>query len=339
MEGKCFSDWVCGCAFIHSFSGTNSKLFSFEDNDSITDIHIGLACYLKPMIAFSIIFCGLIFNFLILLIFTKEKGIREGSSILVCNIIFNDVIILIFNLIVLVHYHFQLIMPFEEFVFNDFLIITQCLTISVGMFSVLALILERFFHILRFVNVDKCKFSPVINNVQYLFAIWISGLLMCLVTLSNMGDADVCHVFRYLTNVVIFIFILVVGMSILNIFTAEKVRFLLESRLMFRELKLLMSLRTTVPLSSVFCVTHVPMFIWTCTDSYYGVHLRIMGIHKNYFSDILLYHIYFCYALFNPVALCVGSELYKRLFEKYLFGIERNKIPFRMSLRNTKNPI
>ena len=318
---KCFSDWICGCVAIHSSSDIDTMLFSFEDRNSITSLHTNLVCYVKPMTTLSIIVCGLFFSFVILFIISRETVLRECSSILISNIIFNDIIIQGIQLIILVHYYFKPIMPFDEFIFNDFLVTTRCFSVSVGMLSVLALNIERFANILRLVNLDKCYSSPIINILKYLVSIWISAFVICLITLFNMNSKDLHNAFSVMTKVLIFVFILVIGFSILNTVIAVKVRQLLERRFMFHKLKMLACLKTTLPLSAVFCVTHIPIIIWTCQHCYYGVHLRIMGIHENSFSDFILYHLYSCYAIFNSVALYFGDDINKRLFSKYFLGI------------------
>ncbi|PSN34609.1 hypothetical protein C0J52_22022 [Blattella germanica] len=302
----CYSDWVCGCIWI-----LKDQDFIAEYHN-VSDFNVILGCYIKPITECPITVVGFAVHIVVVLMFFLEKSLQRAADILILNILINDLIILIVQLIMITHYQFLSIIPQEEFIFNDFLIVVQILTFSVAMLTILALNMERFFHILRFINVDKCQFSPLVRDLQYLFAIWICAIIISISTLTQMNSKHSKHVFSIAICAAIFVFVVIIGLGILNITTGNKVKILLkEKQLIFDDIKLF-------PLSLSFCLTCFPIFIWLSNESYFGVHLRILGI--NYYSliDYVLYHIYFCYPLFNTFAMYFTSNNYKRLFNKYL---------------------
>ncbi|KAJ9588462.1 hypothetical protein L9F63_018195, partial [Diploptera punctata] len=289
--------------------------------------------YIDPIIYILILSTGLVWNVMLLIMFARRKEIRTAANIMIFNIVMGDVMNLIFNLpLQYFGYYYPQYVKLNVPVCVLFVTL-RCMFTSGSALSVVALSAQRFcatwptFHNLR----ARSNLSSLTITIIYILFIWTAASSIVLpdtlgdkvcddkpIGKSGRKSAKIVTLHEFL----IYCFVLPGLMLIFTLMTARRLRKSAREipgdvRHKFHEEARNRGAKVVTALCIVFTISYVPFFMW----GRIATELNLDRFQIPYKTlDNITYYLLFSNPCFNPLALYVTSNTFRRPFNEYMFG-------------------
>ena len=280
--------------------------------------------YIDPIMYVVIIICGLVLNGTLLAIFARHKEIRTTANIMILNLALCDILNVCIN--APVHY----VYPY----YRKKLHILTCRTLlaarqffsSISAISLVALSIQRFCATFSFTH--RKFFNNKCRTVLLVVLVWaISLVISVLPTFMWEYYERMCSYYRNpnTTKVVVVISailycVVYLGFMVgFNLLTARRLR--LSAQEMPGEMRNKIkscrnkSASVVTSMAVLYVMSYVPYWIWSLVVYCYELN-RHTGLAL--FTEYMFKYLLFAHSCFNPVALYISSNTFKRLFRRYL---------------------
>ena len=331
------SNWIDNFPCVEdSESYIGSTRESLEEQTSIIsriEAEFVFRDYIDPIIYISILSTGLVWNVMLLIMFARKKDIRTAPNIMIFNIVMGDVMNLIFNLpLQYFGYYYPQYVRLSVPVCVLFVTL-RCMFTSGSALSVVALSAQRFcatwpaFHNLR----ARSNLSSLTITIIYILLVWAAA--SSIVLPDTLGD-QVCDdkpigksgrksaKIVTLHEFLIYCFVLPGLMFVFTVMTARRLRRSAkempgEARHKVHEDARNRGARVVTALCIVFTISYVPFFMWGRIATCLNLD-RFLTPYKT--LDNITYYLLFSNPCFNPLALYVTSNTFRKHFNEYMFG-------------------
>jgi len=329
--------WINNFPYVkqiqNSLSNTRQSLFYQKSLMAKLEATIIFRDYIDPPLYILILLTGLVWNVVLLLMFARKKEIRTAPNIMIFNIVMADILNLTFNLpLQYFGFYYPMHLRLSEPVCVLFVTL-RCMFTSASALSVVTLSAQRFcatlpaFHSLR----ARSRLSSHVITIAYILLVWVAASSIVLPdTLrekvcdddpgekSGRKSAKVVSLHEFL----VYCFALPGLMFIFTFLTARRLRRSAmdmpgDARHKIHEDARNRGAKVVTALCVVFIISYVPFFMWGRIATTLGLD-RLELPYR--ILDNITYYLLFSNPCFNPLALYVTSNMFRRLFNSYLFG-------------------
>ncbi|XP_069691978.1 bombesin receptor subtype-3-like isoform X2 [Periplaneta americana] len=304
---------------------------SYADNLTLEIVHIEndeheqmlLRSYIQPVLQGIIFVTGLVSNGILLAIFVKHKEMRTSTNIMLINLVVGDIYSLVVNLPL-----FYIYSTFTTWKLGEetckLLRFSRHLGIGVNIFSVTALSVQRYCAALKSSRGKKLKRQL---STFLVVCVWV---LACLFAAphtffagfygSRCSNSGIKHE-SYITIITLFEFIMlcifpVVTISFFTILTGCTLSFTVDKKAKKERQAVRRVTNILAVLTIVVTISYVPYYVYRFLYIWCGLEL---SLKSHTVLQVVLYTLMFCNACFNPVAMYIVSQTFRRYFHFYLF--------------------
>ncbi|PSN30333.1 hypothetical protein C0J52_22919 [Blattella germanica] len=315
FESNCPLLSHCGCVWTKYVEEFGDALASLKDSISHLHEYIVFGTFIDPAVRIPIFIFGSVLNFILLIIFCREKPMRVESNILLFSLCINNILILmIYTPLQYMHMYYR---SYKHY-FHD-LIIFEALVISVNAMTVMCLNVKRYFDVSRVLKPDigGCRLSPTLRCIVYVSVIWVwsSGIAaFCGFETEPHASAQ-----ESVTFILLYLFILSIIVAVFSSLTARKLQRAAEQGQTSTEFQHITGSGVILALTVAFYVVHIPLFILLLYLSmkpdpheYYFMYIWERFI---YFIVFKLFISYPCIILLILYKTC---SVYRVYFRKYI---------------------
>ena len=322
--------------WIQNVSPNWKTFYSIAHNISEQDVNMSeeekfsvFKTYVNPTIFIIIMAVGLVQNVTLLVIFVRHGEIRTTANTMIFNLAISDILNLSISAPLFCMFHYPHNAP------ND---VTLCrlytagrhFLLCVSALSVLALSVQRFCITAPYLlYAHRKSWTPPTSPTLYVFAVWLLSLLIALPMLlvegvygylcsTHTGESPTRILFLLYT--LMFCVLLPSLMVFFSTLTARRLRNSVRQmpcalRQRTHERVRRRSARIVTFLAIVFVLTYCPLWLWAAVVYWTDPDRQsVIVLVSEYITKYLL----FANGCFNPIALCIASGTFRKLFKRYL---------------------
>ena len=313
-EKLCVSDSLCGCIPVNRIQYYRMNFNLLKENRQGLSDFLMFKNYIEPIFRAILVIIGMVLNCTLILIFIKEKSIRNESNMLILNLAICNVIALI------AYIPTNYIDQYEKTLGGRGFTAVELLTVSLNALTVLFLNIQRYFEVSRVLNTDgkSCISSPIFRSLTYLIVLWSWSILISI--FCGLVDTRAAIFLEILIYFLFYAFALSLVLSIFNSLTARKLHRAAKDGKASTEFQHIIGSGVVLSLTVLYYSIHIPFFIYKIFELILSDFFLDIYAPGTYRLIIFFIHIiFFLYPCVSIVVLYKASSNYRNFFQKYLF--------------------